>query len=37
MGMISNALNIMKISPYYQFVALGAVLVIAVAIDKLKD
>lgn len=37
MGMISNALNIMKISPYYQFVALGAVLVVAVAIDKLKD
>lgn len=37
MGIISNALDLLHISPYFQYVILGAVLVVAVAMDRLKE
>lgn len=37
MGIISNALDLLQISPYFQFVILGSVLIFAVAMDRLKE
>ncbi|MTI62041.1 MAG: L-arabinose ABC transporter permease AraH [Firmicutes bacterium] len=37
MGMISNALNLLNVPTFYQYVVRGAVLLIAIYLDKLKQ
>lgn len=37
MGMLSNALNLLNVPTFYQYVARGAVLLIAIYLDKIKQ
>lgn len=37
MGMISNALNLLNVPTFYQYVVRGVVLLIAIYLDKLKQ
>lgn len=37
MGMISNALNLLNVATFYQYVVRGSVLLIAIYLDKLKQ
>lgn len=36
-GLINNGLNLMEVNSYWQYVALGGIIIIAVAIDKLRN
>jgi L-arabinose transport system permease protein len=37
MGVVNNAMNLLNIAPFYQYVASGAILLAAVLIDRLKQ
>jgi len=36
-GLINNGLNLLKVPSYWQYIALGCIIIVAVAIDKLRS
>ena len=37
MGLVQNAMNLLNIPPFYQYVARGCILLTAVMLDRLKQ
>ena len=37
MGLVQNAMNLLNIAPFYQYVARGCILLAAVMLDRLKQ